>query len=83
MHHLTWFGWYWLGWLLAFLGPELYWVFVNPANTLSDETWSVENLNSARPFDIAMWSDAHWAIALLVWFLFLWLSAHIPFGLFG
>lgn len=79
--HLTWFSLYWLAWLVAFLGPELYWVFTNPVNTLSDQVWSIEGLNMTQPFDFAMWSDTHWAVAILVWGLFLWLSLHFPFGL--
>lgn len=80
--HLTPFGWYWLGWIIAFLVPELYWLFANSANTLSEEVWSIEGLNKVQPFDFAMWSSTHWAVALVVWLLFLWLSLHIPFGLF-
>jgi hypothetical protein len=76
-------GWslYWLGWLLAFLAPELYWVFTNPADTLSETLWSVERLNLSQPYDFAMWTATHWIIALTVWLLFAWLSLHIPFGL--
>ena len=80
--HLTWFSLYWLGWIVAFLVPELYWLAVNSANTLSEEVWSIEGLNKAQPFDLAMWSDTHWAVAVIVWLLFLWLTLHIPFGLF-
>lgn len=79
--HLTAFSWYWLAWILAFLIPELFWVFTNPANTLSEEVWSLEKLNFYQPFDIGIWSSTHWAIAALVWALFLWLSLHIPFGM--
>ncbi len=79
--HLTSFSWYWLAWLVAFLVPELYWVFANSANTLSAEVWSVEGLNMRQPFDFAMWTDVHWAVACLVWVLFAWLSLHFPFGL--
>ena len=79
--HLTWFSLYWLGWILAFLAPELYWLAVNSANTLSEETWALENLNKAQPFDFPMWTATHWAVALVVWLLFLWLSLHLPFGL--
>lgn len=79
--HLTWFSWYWLLWLLAFLVPELYWLAVNPINTLSENVWSVEGLNLAQPFDLPMWTATHWAIAVLVWLLFGWLSLHFPFGL--
>jgi hypothetical protein len=79
--HLSWFSLYWLAWLIAFLVPELYFVFVNPNNTLSDTVWSLEGVNFAQPFDFAMWTDVHWAIALGVWLLFAWLSLHFPFGL--
>ena len=78
---LTWFSFYWLGWVLAFLIPELYWIAVNSANTLSEEIWSIEGLNKAQPFDFPMWTATHWGVALLVWTLFLWLSLHFPFGL--
>jgi hypothetical protein len=80
--HVTLFGLYWLGWILAFLVPELYWLFNGSfGNTLSDEVWSLEALDKAQPFDFAMWTGTHWAIAVLVWLLFLWLSLHLPFGL--
>lgn len=73
---------YWGSWIfLFFLVPELYFVFTNPAGTLSEVTWSIEGLDKAQPFDFAMWTNVHWSIAILVWLLFLWLSLHIPFGL--
>lgn len=78
--HLTWFSLYWLGWIIAFLVPELYWLAVNSANTLSEEVWSIEGLNRVQPYDFAMWTSVHWIVALVVWLLFLWLSLHLPFG---
>lgn len=75
-------SWYWLAWVAAFLGPELYAVFSNAADSLSENVWHLEDLNKSQPFDFAMWTDVHWAVACLVWVLFLWLSLHIPFGLF-
>jgi hypothetical protein len=74
-------GWYWITWLLFFIVPELWWVFHNPANTLSQKFWTLESLNTARPFDFGMWTDVHWALASIIWLLFLWLSLHLPFGL--
>jgi len=74
---------YWALWLLAFVVPELLAVFNNARYTLSDTVWTIEGLNQTQPFDIAMWSNLHWMIAGVVWGLFLWLSLHIPFGLFG
>lgn len=79
--HLTGWSWYWAAWVAAFLGPEMYWVFANARNTLSDTVWTIEGLRAGQPFDFAMWTDVHWAVAALVWALFLWLSLHIPFGL--
>ena len=79
--HFIFFDWYWLAWLVAFVAPELYWFAVNGAGTLSDTIWSLEHLNASQPFDFAMWTDVHWAIAVTVWLLFLWLSVHLPFGL--
>lgn len=81
MFKLNWFSLYWLGWLLAFLIPELWAVFNNASWTLSEEYWSLESLNTNQPFDFAMWTATHWSLALLVWLLFLWLSLHLPFGL--
>lgn len=79
--HLGWPSLYWGVWILMFLGYELYWLFVNPDYTLSDTVWSLEGLNFRQPFDFAMWTDVHWAIAGTVWVLFAWLSLHLPFGL--
>lgn len=80
--HVTLFGLYWLAWIMAFLIPELYWLFNGSyGNTLSDEVWSLEALNKAQPFDFPMWTSTHWAVAVTVWLLFLWLSLHLPFGL--
>jgi hypothetical protein len=75
------FDWYWALWLVAFLVPELYWVFTNSQGTLSWSVWDLESINMSQPFDFAMWSNMHWVISALVWLLFLWLSLHIPFGL--
>lgn len=77
-------GWsyYWVAWLLAFIGPELYAAISNARQgTLSNNVWALEHLNLSQPFDFAMWTDVHWAVAVIVWGLFLWLSLHIPFGL--
>lgn len=74
-------SYYWLAWLLAFLIPEFYFIFTNPAGTLSETYWAVEHLNMSQPFDFSMWTNVHWACAALVWLLFAWLSLHLPFGL--
>lgn len=81
MHRHPFFTLYWIGWVVAFIIPELYWVFTNSMGTLSENVWSLEGLNLAQPFDFPMWTATHWAVASIVWALFLWLSIHIPFGL--
>ena len=74
-------GAYWLAWILAgFLIPELYGLAVNTADTLSRNTWAAEDLNFGHPFDFADWSPLHWAFAFVVWGLAIWLSGHLPFG---
>lgn len=78
---VNWFGLYWLAWILMFLVPELWWVFKNSANTLSEEYWGLEQLNLSHPFEVWNWTWQHWVLAFLVWFLFGWLSIHLPFGL--
>ena len=78
---LTPVAWFWLFWIMQFLGVEFYFLFVNPNGTLSGTVWSLEELNERQPFDFAMWTSVHWSIALTVWLLFGWLSLHLPFGL--
>lgn len=79
--YLDWWGLYYLGWIIAFLVPELYWVFTKADNTLSDQTWAFEKLAFSHPFDVGIWTPQHWVMAIIVWGLFGWLSIHIPFGL--
>ena len=75
-------SWYWLFWMFGgFLGPELYALFTNARDTLSENVWHLEDLNEAQPFDFAMWTSVHWLVAVLVLGLFLWLALHLPFGL--
>ena len=71
---------YWIFWLAAFIVPELWAVLVYKPDTLSDEVWGIEQLSLAHPY-FAGWTPAHWAIAIIVWGLFGWLSVHLPFGL--
>lgn len=75
------FTWYWALWIAMFLGPELWWVFRNPQGTLSWSVWDLESVDLAQPFDFPVWTATHWAVAVVVWLLFLWLSLHLPFGL--
>jgi hypothetical protein len=81
VRHLTPFGWYWLAWaLLGFLLPELYWVFANPRNTLSDEWWALERLDMGHPLDFAEWTPLHFILGLILLAFSLWLFAHLVFG---
>lgn len=78
--HVTAWGYFWLSWMFTAIGVELYWVFVNSANTLSDQVWAAEMIDLGHPLDFAEWTPAHYAIAILLWLFFAWLSAHLPFG---
>lgn len=78
--HVTAWGWFWLAWILAGTGVELYWVAVRSANTLSRQLWGVEKLDFAHPLDFSTWTPLHWILAIVLWGLFAWFSVHFPFG---
>jgi hypothetical protein len=80
MPRTTWWTGYYGLWLLFFLVPELYWVFVNPVNTLSDQWWALEHLDTSDPW-FTQWTPVHWVMFLLVFLLWSWLLLHLPFGL--
>jgi hypothetical protein len=82
IHHVTPWGIYWLAWFfLGFLAPELYWVFVNARNTLSEDFWGWEDLNQAHPFDFADWTWLHYAFGIIFAIGLFWLFFHLIFGL--
>lgn len=78
--HVTAWGWFWIIWSGVGAVVELYWVFVNAANTLSRQIWAVESLNLAHPLRFSDWTWLHWLIASDLWTFFAWLSVHFPFG---
>lgn len=78
--HLTAWGWYWVALIFAFLLPELYWLAVNSANTLSEQLWGLEQLDLAHPLNLSEWTWVHWLVSVALWSLFGWLSVHLPFG---
>jgi hypothetical protein len=78
--HVTAWGWFWLAWILAAFGVELYWLAVDTANTLSHQLWGIERLDLAHPLYLSEWTPLHWILALGIWGLFGWLSIHLPFG---
>lgn len=80
MPHVTAWGWFWLCWMLAGAGVEIYWLAVNTANTLSRQIWGLERIDFAHPLDFAEWTPAHILIAFALWMFFAWLSVHFPFG---
>lgn len=80
MSHVTAWGWFWLSWVLAGAGVELYWLAVNTANTLSRQIWGAEQLDFSHPLDFAAWTPLHWGLAVAMWLFFGWLSLHFPFG---
>lgn len=72
------FAIYWGVWITMFLIPEIAAIFINPADTLSDNWWAIEKLSVSHPY--SGWTWQHWAMAGVVWVLFVWLSGHLPFG---
>lgn len=78
--HVTAWGWFWLAWMLAGVGVELYWLFVNTANTLSRQVWGIEAIDFRHPLYFSEWTWQHIAISLSLWLFFGWLSIHFPFG---
>lgn len=84
MGKLTGWGWYWVVWLFGgFLVPELYWIAVNAANTLSDKFWVFEGIDRKHPFDLSEWLPVHYVLAVILLVLFFWLFWHLVFGLWG
>jgi hypothetical protein len=66
---MTWGKFYWpvfmLAVSLAFAGPEIYALFTNQANTLSDYSWDELNIHGRFPIHTLAWN-----ISLIVWLLF-------------
>lgn len=77
------FGWYWLAWFIAFLIPEIYWIFVNAKNTLSDNFWAIEHMDKHHPFNFAEWTPLHWTFGIILLVFTIWLFWHLIFGMFG
>jgi hypothetical protein len=51
LYHLSWYGAYWLGWVLfGFLPYELYWAWKNPDYTLSDQFRALEGITQANRY---------------------------------
>lgn len=80
LSRVTAWGWFWLAYVHVGFAVELYWVFVNSANTMSAQIWGMEQLDVAHPLDLAEWTSLHWLISVTLWIFFLWLSLHFPFG---
>lgn len=78
--HVTVAGWIWLAWAMFGTAFELYWVFVNTANTLSYQIWGIEKIDLAHPLDFAEWTPLHWTIGVCLMLFFGWLLVHFPFG---
>lgn len=80
IHLMTWGMWYWPRYLIAvavfLLGPELYALATNHANTLSDYAWS--QLHVGLAFGPASVHSIAWWASLIIWILtVIALSAHI------
>lgn len=77
-------GWYWVAWIfVGFLPAEVYWIFVNAKNTLSDNFWALEHINRHHPFDFAEWTPVHWVFGIFLAVFLLWLLLHLVFGMLG
>lgn len=80
--NLTAWAVYWLlVFFLFFLVPELYWVKVDPRNTVSDNTWRFESLDLKHPFEFSEWTSVHWIFAVVFTLFAMWLWIHLIFGL--
>lgn len=66
---MTWGRFFWPFWIIltsgTFLGPELFALFTNPKNTLSDYSWAELNVTSYVKVHTAAW----W-LSLVGWLLF-------------
>jgi len=65
--------WFWIGWILLFIGGESAGLFIIKGGTFSEFVWKIERY--VRGQSIAHWSFGHLAIAML----FLWLFFHFAF----
>lgn len=85
MNKIDGWGFYYIAWVvIGFLPYELYWAFVNPNNTLSDQWRDIERLDAHGPlYDILDWGWPHWALAILLAVFFGWLFVHLIFGIWG
>lgn len=65
---------YWLAWFgIMFLGPELYWLFTTPSNTLSYQFWHLEQNRGGITASFARYLTGAGS---------LWLFFHLTFGWF-
>jgi hypothetical protein len=71
---------YWIAiWFGAlFLGPELFWLWKDPKNTLSYQVWHLEGLDFAHLFSLGTWTFGHYVVFVMM----IWLTLHFGFGLF-
>lgn len=84
--HADGWGLYYVAWVvLGFLPYELFWAFVDPNNTLSDQWRALEEIDARSRFlwDVTGWGWPHWALAVLLLVFFAWLYVHLIFGIWG
>jgi len=68
----NWWSVYWLIWLgVFFMVPEMWALFTNPANTLSDQVWRLTGQGVS-----SQWSFAHFVVLAFC----VWLLGHMAFG---
>lgn len=82
---MTWGRWYWSAYLIAgsvaFLGPEIYALFTNFKNTLSDYArFQLDVTTPQQPFTS---HSAAWLLSLGAWLVVaFWLTFHVWFERF-
>lgn len=75
---ITWGRWYWPAWIvttvIAFGIPELYALFTNPGDTLSDYSWAELHITHGIPFHSLAWgmSFCCWLLFVVVITLHIW-----------
>lgn len=76
---------YWMAWaavtFLSFIIPEVWALFTNVHNTLSDNVWRMEQFLPGSGVGIASWSVLHFLFIGMLLLMDVWLLGHFGWGL--